>query len=144
MLRVDTAMIYRYRQIASVGAMQAGSAYSGAHAANGIAAMFIATGQDAANVAESHGGITYGQLLENGDYYWSVTLPAIICATHGGGTGLPTQRECLQMLGCVGTGKADKLAEIIAAVVLAGDVSLTSAVLAGDWVTSHEALGRNR
>jgi hydroxymethylglutaryl-CoA reductase (NADPH) len=48
------------------------------------------------------------------------------------------------MLGCVGTGKADKLAEIIAAVVLAGDVSLTSAVLAGDWVTSHEALGRNR
>ena len=144
LLRVDTAMIYRYRQIASVGAMQAGSAYSGAHAANGIAAMFIATGQDAANVAESHGGITYGQLLENGDYYWSVTLPAIICATHGGGTGLPTQRECLQMLGCVGTGKADKLAEIIAAVVLAGDVSLTSAVLAGDWVTSHEALGRNR
>ena len=144
LLRVDTAMIYRYRQIAAVGAMQAGSAYSGAHAANGIAAMFIATGQDAANVAESHGGITYGQLLENGDYYWSVTLPAIICATHGGGTGLPTQRECLQMLGCVGTGKADKLAEIIAAVVLAGDVSLTSAVLAGDWVTSHEALGRNR
>ena len=144
LLRIDTEQLYRYRQIAAVGALQAGSAYSGAHAANGLAAMFIATGQDAANVAESHGGITYGQLLENGDYYWSVTLPAIICATHGGGTGLPTQRECLQMLGCVGTGKADKLAEIIAAVVLAGDVSLTSAVLAGDWVTSHEALGRNR
>lgn len=144
LLRIDTAQLYRYRQIAAVGALQAGSAYSGAHAANGIAAMFIATGQDAANVAESHGGITYGQLLENGDYYWSVTLPAIICATHGGGTGLPTQRECLDILGCVGAGKADKLAEIIAAVVLAGDVSLTSAVLAGDWVTSHEALGRNR
>jgi hydroxymethylglutaryl-CoA reductase (NADPH) len=144
LLRIDTAQLYRYRQIAAVGALQAGSAYSGAHAANGIAAMFIATGQDAANVAESHGGITYGQLLENGDYYWSVTLPAIICATHGGGTGLPTQRECLDMLGCVGSGKADKLAEIIAAVVLAGDVSLTSAVLAGDWVSSHDALGRNR
>ena len=144
LLRIDTEQLYRYRQIAAVGALQAGSAYSGAHAANGLAAMFIATGQDAANVAESHGGITYGQLLDNGDYYWSVTLPALICATHGGGTGLPTQRECLQMLGCVGTGKADKLAEIIAAVVLAGDVSLTSAVLAGDWVTSHEALGRNR
>ena len=71
-------------------------------------------------------------------------LPAIICATYGGGTGLPTQRECLEMLGCYGTGKADKLAEIVAAVVLAGDVSLTSAVLAGDWVTSHEAMGRNR
>ncbi|MDL5594356.1 hydroxymethylglutaryl-CoA reductase [Bacillus subtilis] len=144
LLRVDPANLYRYRQIAAVGAFQAGSAYSGAHSANGLAAMYIATGQDAANVAESHGGITYGQLLENGDYYWSVTLPAVICATHGGGTNLPSQRECLELLGCHGAGKADKLAEIIAAVVLAGDVSLTSAILAGDWVSSHEALGRNR
>jgi hydroxymethylglutaryl-CoA reductase (NADPH) len=143
-LRIDTETLYRYRQIAAVGALQAGSAYSGAHSANGIAALFIATGQDEANVAESHAGITYGALLENGDYYWSVTLPAVICATYGGGTGLPTQRECLEMLGCYGAGKADKLAEIVAAVVLAGDVSLTSAVLAGDWVSSHEALGRNR
>jgi hydroxymethylglutaryl-CoA reductase (NADPH) len=144
LLRIDTADLYRYRQIAAVGALQAGAAYSGAHSANGIAALFIATGQDEANVAESHAGITYGQLLENGDYYWSVTLPALICATYGGGTGLPTQRECLEVLGCYGQGKADKFAEIVAAVVLAGDVSLTSAVLAGDWVTSHEALGRNR
>jgi hydroxymethylglutaryl-CoA reductase (NADPH) len=144
MLRIDTAMLYRYRQIAAVGALQAGSAYSGAHAANGIAALFIATGQDEANVAESHAGITYGQLLDNGDYYWSVTLPAVICASYGGGTALPTQRECLEMLGCYGEGKADKFAEIVAAVVLAGDVSLTSAVLAGDWVSSHETMGRNR
>jgi hydroxymethylglutaryl-CoA reductase (NADPH) len=143
-LRIDTETLYRYRQIAAVGALQAGSAYSGAHSANGIAALFIATGQDEANVAESHAGFTYGQLLENGDYYWSVTLPAVICATWGGGTGLPTQRECLELLGCYGAGKADKLAEIVAAVVLAGDVSLTSAVLAGDWVSSHEAMGRNR
>jgi len=144
LLRVDTQMLYRYRQIAAVGALQAGSAYSGAHSANGIAALFIATGQDEANVAESHAGLTYAQLTEEGDYYWSVTLPAVICATHGGGTALPTQRECLELLGCRGTGKADKLAEIVAAVVLAGDISLTSAVLAGDWVSSHEALGRNR
>lgn len=143
-LRVETETLYRYRQIAAVGALQAGSAYSGAHSANGIAALFIATGQDEANVAESHAGITYGQLLENGDYYWSVTLPAVICASYGGGTGLPTQRECLEMMGCYGSGKSDKLAEIVAAVVLAGDVSLTSAVLAGDWVSSHEAMGRNR
>jgi hydroxymethylglutaryl-CoA reductase (NADPH) len=143
-LRIDTSDLYRYRQIAAVGALQSGAAYSGAHSANGIAALFIATGQDEANVAESHAGITYGQLLENGDYYWSVTLPAVICATYGGGTGLPTQRECLEILGCYGKDKADKLAEIVAAVVLAGDVSLTSAVLAGDWVTSHEAMGRNR
>lgn len=144
LLRVDPQALYRYRQIAAVGALQSGAAYSGAHSANGIAALFIATGQDEANVAESHAGITYGQLLDNGDYYWSVTLPAVICATHGGGTGLPTQRECLEILGCLGKDKADKFAEIVAAVVLAGDVSLTSAVLAGDWVSSHEAHGRNR
>ena len=144
LLRIDTEWLYRFRQIAGVGTMLAGAAYAGAHSANGIAAMFIATGQDAANVAESHAGILYGELLDNGDYYWSVTLPAMICATYGGGTALPSQRECHEMMDCFGTGKADKLAEIIAAVVLAGDVSLSSAILAHEWVSSHEMMGRNR
>ena len=144
LLRIETEWLYRYRQIASVGTHLAGAAYSGAHAANGIAALFIATGQDAANVAESHAGLNYGELLDNGDFYWSVTLPAMICATYGGGTGLPSQRECLEMMDCYGTGKGDKLAEIIAAVVLAGDVSLSSAILAHEWVSSHEKMGRNR
>ena len=144
LLRIETEWLYRFRQIASAGTHLAGGAYSGAHAANGIAAMFIATGQDAANVAESHAGLNYGELLENGDFYWSVTLPAMICATYGGGTGLQTQRECLEMMDCYGTGKGDKLAEIIAAVVLAGDVSLSCAILAHEWVSSHEKMGRNR
>jgi hydroxymethylglutaryl-CoA reductase (NADPH) len=83
-------------------------------------------------------------LLDNGDYYWSVTLTSLIVATYGGGTGLPTQRECLELLGCYGKGKVRKFAEICAATVLAGDTSLTAAILAGHWVTSHERLGRNR
>ena len=144
LMRVDTRTLFRARQVSNAGALLAGTAYNGPHAANGITAMFIATGQDVANVAESHAGITYAQLLDNGDYYWSVTLTSLIVATYGGGTGLPTQRECLELLDCYGNGKADKLAEIVAAVVLAGDISLGSAVLAGDWVTSHEKLGRNR
>jgi hydroxymethylglutaryl-CoA reductase (NADPH) len=144
MLRVDGATLFRSRQISQAGSFMAGSASNGPHAANGIAALFIATGQDVANVAESHAGITYSQLLPNGDYYWSVTLPSLIVASYGGGTGLGTQRECLEMLGCYGNGKADRLAEIVAAVVLAGDVSLGAAVLAGDWVSSHDRLGRNR
>ena len=144
LLRVDTEWLYRFRQIASVGTMQAGGAYSGPHSANGITAMFIATGQDVANVAESHAGLNYGELLENGDFYWAVTLPSVICATYGGGTALPTQRECLEMMDCYGFGKADKLAEIVAAVVLAGDVSLSCAILAHEWVSSHEKMGRNR
>lgn len=65
-------------------------------------------------------------------------------ATYGGGTGLPTQRECLELLGCYGTGKVRKLAEIIAATVLCGEISLGSAVVAGEWVAVHERLGRNR
>ncbi len=144
LLRIETDWLYKYRQIASVGTHLSGAAYSGAHSANGIAAMFIATGQDAANVSESHAGLNYGELLDNGDFYWSVTLPALICATYGGGTGLPTQRECLEMMDCYGDGKADKFAEIIAAVVLAGDVSLSSAILAHEWVSAHEMMGRNR
>jgi hydroxymethylglutaryl-CoA reductase (NADPH) len=141
---VTPDQLFRGRQISMAGAFLAGSANNGAHAANGLAALFIATGQDAANVAESHTAITYAQLLASGDYYWSVTLPALIVATVGGGTGLGTQRECLEVLGCHGPGKAPKLAEIAAAVVLAGEISLSSAVLAGDWVTSHEQYGRNR
>jgi hydroxymethylglutaryl-CoA reductase (NADPH) len=144
LMRVDTRTLFRARQVSNAGALMAGSAYNGPHAANGIAATFIACGQDVANVAESHAGITYAQLLDNGDYYWSITLPSLIVASYGGGTGLPTQRECLELLGCYGTGKADKLAEVIAGVVLAGDVSLGSAVLADEWVTSHERMGRNR
>jgi hydroxymethylglutaryl-CoA reductase (NADPH) len=143
-MRVETSALLRARQIANAGAMQAGAAYNGPHAANGLAALFIATGQDAANVAECHAGITYAERRANGDYYWSVTLPSVIIGTRGGGTGLPTQQECLRILGCDGAGKADKLAEIAAAVVLAGDISLGCAVIAGDWVSSHERLGRNR
>ena len=122
----------------------AGSSSTGAHAANGIAAVFIATGQDEANVVESHTGITFMDLADNGDLYYSVTLPSIICATHGGGTGLPTQRECLKLLGCEGPGSAKKLAEIVAATVLAGDISLASAITTDEWVSSHDSLGRNR
>jgi len=143
-MRVDPRELFYARQISQSGAFLSGSANNGAHAANGLAAMFIATGQDAANVAESHAAIVYAQLLDSGDYYWSITLPALIVATVGGGTGLATQSECLAMLGCLGTGKADKLAEICAAAALAGDISLSCAILAGDWVSSHEKYGRNR
>jgi hydroxymethylglutaryl-CoA reductase (NADPH) len=141
---VDPGRLFWARQIQMVGSFLAGSASNGAHAANGLAAMFIATGQDVANVAESHATVSYSQILDTGDYYWSVTLPALIVATFGGGTGLATQRECLEMMGCYGPGKVEKFAEICAAVVLAGEVSLAGAVLHGDWVDSHERLGRNR
>lgn len=143
-MKVDPSALFHARQISQAGAFLAGSANNGSHAANGLTALFIATGQDVANVAESHAAITYTQLLENGDYYWSITVPSLIVGTYGGGTGLSTQRECLALLGCTERGSAHKLAEIAAALVLAGEISLASAVLHGDWVTGHESLGRNR
>lgn len=143
-MHVDTSALARMRETQMVGAFMSGSANNGAHAANGLSALFIATGQDVANIAESHAVVTYSEHLDNGDFYWSVTLPSLIVATYGGGTGLATQRECLEVLGCYGNGKVNKFAEICAALVLAGETSLASAILHGDWVTSHEKLGRNR
>jgi hydroxymethylglutaryl-CoA reductase (NADPH) len=141
---ITAETLFKARSITQVGALLAGSINTGAHSANGITATFIATGQDVANVAESSAAIVYADLDDDSNYYLSITIPSLIVATYGGGTGLPTQQECLKMMGCSGAGKVKKLAEIIGATVLAGEVSLMSAVLAGDWVTSHDALGRNR
>lgn len=74
----------------------------------------------------------------------SLTIPSLIVATYGGGTNLPTQRECLDLMDCHGDGKVRKLAEIIAGVALAGELSLAAAISSEDWVSSHEAYGRNR
>ncbi len=141
---VDAASLFHVRQISQVGAFMAGSSNNGAHSANGLTALFIATGQDVANVAESQAAIVYAQLLDDGDYYWSITIPSLVVATYGGGTGLATQRECLDLIGCYGAGRINKLAEICAATVLAGEISLSSAIVRGDWVSSHDRLGRNR
>jgi hydroxymethylglutaryl-CoA reductase (NADPH) len=80
---VDTKTLFWARQISMAGAFLVGSANNGAHAANGLTALFIATGQDVANVSESHAGIVYAQLLDSGDYYWSITLPSLIRQGQG-------------------------------------------------------------
>jgi len=143
-MRSDTELMYRARQVSNLGGFMAGVNNNGAHSANGITAMFIATGQDAANVAESAAALVYVELRPNGDYYYSVTIPSLIVATYGGGTSLATQRECLELLGCYGEGKVRKLAEIVAATVLCGELSLGSAIVAEEWVESHDLYGRNR
>jgi hydroxymethylglutaryl-CoA reductase (NADPH) len=143
-MRSSTDLMYRARQVSNLGGFMSGVNNNGAHSANGITALFIATGQDAANVAESSAGFAYAERRENGDYYYSITIPALIVATYGGGTGLATQRECLEMLGCYGAGKVNKFAEIVAATVLCGELSLGSAVVAEEWVEAHDLFGRNR
>lgn len=121
----------------------AGCAGNGLHSANGIAAIFTACGQDIANIAESHGGFLDVR-LEGKDLYLSVTLPSLIVGTVGGGTGLPAQSECLDIMECKGSGKSGKFAEIIAGAALAGELSLMGAITSMEWVQAHETMGRNR
>ena len=141
---VDAATLFHVRQISQAGAFMAGSSNNGAYSANGLTALFISTSQDVANVAVSQAAVIYAQITDAADYYYSITITSLIVATYGGGTGLATQRECLELLGCHGTGQADKFAEICAATALAGELSLSGAVARGDWVSSHDRLGSNR
>jgi hydroxymethylglutaryl-CoA reductase (NADPH) len=143
-MRVEPESLAYHWNVATIGAFFSGANNNGAHSPNGITAMFIATGQDVANVAESSAGILYTELTPDRDLYISITIPSLIVATHGGGTALATQRECLDILGCTGRGKVNKLAEIVAGVALAGELSLGAAISSLDWVSSHEKYGRNR
>jgi hydroxymethylglutaryl-CoA reductase (NADPH) len=143
-MRVEPESLHYHWGVANVGSILSGANNNGLHSPNAITAMFIATGQDVANVAEGSAGIVYTELTSERDLYLSITIPSLIVATHGGGTALPTQRECLEVLGCQGKGKVYKFAEIVAGVVLAGEISLAAAISSLEWVSSHEEYGRNR
>jgi len=143
-LRVTPEKLAHHYGVANVGAFLSGSSSNALQSANAVAAMFIAMGQDVADVAESAAGILYAEITPSKDFYISLTIPSLIVATHGGGTGLATQRECLEIVGCYGKGKVKRLAEIMAGVALAGEVSLGAAISSMDWVSSHERLGRHR
>ena len=139
----DTEALYQLYGASSIGTLMSGANNNGLHSANAITAIFLATGQDVANVSESSVGLLYAELTREKDLYFSITLPSLIIATCGGGTGLPTQRECLETMDCFGVGKVYKFAEIVAGTVLAGEISLASAIASLDWVSSHDQLGRN-
>ena len=143
-MRVEPEGLAHHYGIANIGGFLSGVNNNGLHSANAITAMFIATGQDVANVSESSAGVLYAELTPEKDMYLSLTIPSLIVATYGGGTQLPTQHECLELIGCVGKGKVNKLAEIVAGVALAGEISLGAAISSSDWVSSHEKYGRNR
>ena len=143
-LGAEPESLDHHGKIASLAALMVDGETNGAHPANGLASLFIACGQDEANVAESHAAIVNTTLLDDNSLHISVTIPSLIVATYGGGTGMATQQECLAMLDCDGPGNVNKFAEIAATTVLAGELSLGAAISASDWVTSHESLGRNR
>lgn len=127
-----------------VGSVAAGMVGININIANVIGAMFAATGQDIACTHESSIGQLHLELTDNDDVYATMMLPSLVIGTVGGGTNLPTQRECLELIGCDGPGKAAKLAEIIASFCLALDLSTLSAIASDQFARAHEKLGRNR
>ncbi len=105
-LHTSPRRMAEYWQISAVGGVLSGTMGVQGHLANGLAAMYLACGQDVACVAESAVGLTRMQVQEDGALYAAVTLPNLVVGTVGGGTGLPSQRACLEILGLVGEGKA--------------------------------------
>ncbi|MBR6204988.1 MAG: hydroxymethylglutaryl-CoA reductase (NADPH) [Candidatus Methanomethylophilaceae archaeon] len=124
-----------------VGGSMSGMLGANAHAANMAAALYIATGQDPAQVVGCSMTLTTCESLD-GDLYMCVRVPAVEVGTVGGGTRLPFQKEALEMMGCYGEGKARKLAEIVAVTILAGELSTLAAQAAGQLGNAHERLAR--
>jgi hydroxymethylglutaryl-CoA reductase (NADPH) len=148
-LKTDTAAMLEVNLRKNlVGSARAGSTGYNAHAANILAATFIACGQDPAHVVEGSSCITTAEPLDDGIYV-SVTIPDLPVGTVGGGTGIATQRECLGLLGVAGGGNpagsnARKFAEIVGCAVLAGELSLLGALAAQHLARAHKSLGRGQ
>ncbi len=139
-----------YRKI-YLGTGQAAAYGLNSHVANIIAAMFIATGQDPAQVVEASMGIVSAEILDDGNLYFALMLPSLEIGTTGGGTHLPTQREALSIMDCYGYykdrppgSKSQKFGEIMASTALAGEISLCAALAAGHLASAHERLGRGK
>ena len=131
-------------RMGTLGAVLSGSIGAQGHFANGLAALYIACGQDAACVAESAVGVTRFELTQDGSLYATVTLPNLIVGTVGGGTGLPSQHACLDILKLAGPDNAQALAEVCAGLCLAGEISLVAALCAGHFARAHKRLARGR
>ncbi len=143
-LSTTPGKLSEYWQMSAMGCAMSGMMGVHGHVANGLAAVFIACGQDVACVAEATVGVTRFEVTDNGDLYAAVTLPGLIVGTVGGGTGLPTPSACLRMLGLAGAGKVEAFAELCAGVVLAGEISIAGALCAGHFARAHERLARGK
>jgi hydroxymethylglutaryl-CoA reductase (NADPH) len=122
----------------ALGSFQAGMLGINAHLANGVTAVFMACGQDVAHVANASVGITMFEMTAEGDLYVGVRLPNLIVGTVGGGTALGTQRECLEMIGCYGKGKSQKFAEVVAAMLLAGEIGICAGITTDEFLDPHK------
>ena len=142
-LKTSPEKMFDYWQLSSVGGVLSGAIGIQGHFANALAALYIATGQDAACVAESAVGVTRME-LRGADLFVAVTLPNLMSGTVGGGTGLPSQAAGLRILGLEGEGSGAAFAEVTAALCLAGEISIIAALSGGEFGRAHHALARGR
>lgn len=142
--RVSPEQLVAIQAAYAVGYAQLGTQNWLVQSANGLAAVLLACGQDVAYLPECSIGQLDFQVTKSGDLYASASLPNLLVGTVGGGSGKGTALECLSILGCAGAGHANTFAELLAATVLAGDLSLMASFCAHDFVAAHERLGRNR
>jgi hydroxymethylglutaryl-CoA reductase (NADPH) len=142
-LHTDATAMEEYWRMSALGGVLSGTIGVQGHYANGLAALFLATGQDVACVSEAAVGVTRFEARSDGALYASVTLPNLIVGTVGGGTQLPTQSACLEILGLRGPGHARALAEVAAALALAGELSIIGALAAGHFTRAHRKLARH-
>jgi len=133
-----------YWRMSAIGGVLSGTLGIQGQFANGLAALYLATGQDVACVAESATGVTRFEETPDGGLYAAVTLPGIMVGTVGGGTGLPAQRACLALMGLAGEGKARALAEVCVGLLLGGELSIIAALSAGHFARAHHKLARQR
>jgi hydroxymethylglutaryl-CoA reductase (NADPH) len=141
-LHTTPERIVDYWYAGALGGVMSGTTGIQGHFANGLAALYLACGQDVACVAESATGTTRFERTAENDLYACVTLPNIMVGTVGGGTGLPSAKACLDILGLAGAGKSIALAEVCAGIVLAGELSIVGALCSGDFATAHLSLSR--
>lgn len=142
MLHTTPQKMAEFARMNTIGGTLSGSIGINAHYANALAAFYIACGQDAACVAESAVGITRIEVNQHGGLYASVTLPNLMVGTVGGGTSLPSQKACLDLLGLHGAGNSQALSEVCAALCLAGELSIVGAFCAGHFSRAHHKLAR--
>ena len=143
-LRAEPEAIARVAREGTYSCIVSGAVGAQAQFANVLAALFVATGQDVATVAESGTGLTVIEVNATGDLYASVTIPNLLVGTVGGGTRLPSQRECLGLIACAQPDSARKLAEIAGAAVLAGELALIASLASDTFAQAHAAYGRPR
>lgn len=143
-LHATPQMLLDYWAMSAMGGVLSGTLGVQGHFANGLSALYLACGQDVACVSESAVGVTRFEITASGDLYATVTLPNIMVGTVGGGTGLPSQKACLDILGLAGPGHAAALAEVAAALCLAGELSITGALSSGDFSRAHRLLARGK